>query len=49
LGQNYVMFNACVISVLIYACESWKSTKTLKNKLIAFESKCLRRMITNSN
>ena len=42
------LFNACVISVLTYGCESQKSTISLENKLNAFENKCLRK-ITNTN
>ena len=42
------LFNACVISVLTYGCESWKSTITMERKLVAFENKCLRK-ITNTN
>jgi hypothetical protein len=42
------LFNSCVISVLTYGCESWKSTITMEKKLVAFENKCLRK-ITNTN
>ncbi|BFY97740.1 hypothetical protein BsWGS_00780 [Bradybaena similaris] len=42
------LFNSCIIPVLTYGCESWKSNKTLENKLNAFENKCLRR-ITNTS
>jgi hypothetical protein len=30
------IFNSNVISTLTYACESWKSTKMIENKLNAF-------------
>ena len=39
------IFNACVIPVLTYGCESWKSTITLDKKLDSFENKCLRRLL----
>jgi hypothetical protein len=42
------LFNSCVIPVLTYACESWKSTLSIDHKLNSFENKCLRR-ITNTH
>ena len=42
------LFNSCVLPVLIYGCESWKSTLTIEARINAFENKCLRR-ITNTS
>ena len=39
------LFNSNVISTLIYACESWKTTKEIEHKLDSFESKCLRKIL----
>ena len=39
------IFNSCVIPVLTYGCESWKSTVALDKKLDNFENKCLRRIL----
>ena len=39
------VFNSCVIPVLTYGCESWKSTVVLDKKLDNFENKCLRRIL----
>jgi hypothetical protein len=42
------LFNSCILPVLIYGCESSKSTKVIEEKLNAFENKCLRK-ITNTH
>ena len=42
------LFNASVIPLLTYGCESWKSTAIVDKKLVAFENRCLRK-ITNTN
>jgi len=39
------VFNSCVIPVLIYGCESWKSTQASDKKLNSFENKCLRKLL----
>ena len=39
------IFNSCVIPVLTYGCESWKSSVTIDKKLVAFENKCLRKLL----
>ena len=36
------IFNSNVKSVLLYACETWKVTKSLTQKLQVFVNKCLR-------
>jgi hypothetical protein len=38
------LFNSCILSVLTYGCESWKSTKLIEEKLNAFGNKCLRKI-----
>ena len=39
------LFRSCVIPVLTYGCESWKSTKKIDKKLDSFENKCLRKLL----
>ena len=39
------VFRACVISVLLYGCETWKSSKTLMAKLQSFINRKLRYII----
>jgi len=39
------MFNACVKSVLLYGCETWKHTQKITRRLQVFVNKCLRRLI----
>ncbi|XP_018406354.1 PREDICTED: uncharacterized protein LOC108782558 [Cyphomyrmex costatus] len=39
------LFNACIKSVLLYGCETWKNTDGLINKLQVFVNKCLRRIL----
>src|SRR5579871_3968764 len=39
------LFRSCVIPVLIYGCESWKSTNQIEKKLDNFENKCLRKLL----
>ena len=36
------LFNACVKSVLLYGCETWKATAGLIKKLQTFINRCLR-------
>ena len=39
------VFNACVIPVLIYGCESWEITRAMQNKLNSAENMWLRRIL----
>ncbi|XP_018396130.1 PREDICTED: uncharacterized protein LOC108774498 [Cyphomyrmex costatus] len=39
------LFNACIKSVLLYSCETWKNTDGLINKFQVFVNKCLRRIL----
>jgi hypothetical protein len=48
IKQNLSLFNSCILPVLTYGCEIWKSTKLIEEKLNAFENKCLRK-ITNTH
>ncbi|KAG7298484.1 hypothetical protein JYU34_018114 [Plutella xylostella] len=36
------LFNACVKTVLLYGCETWKKTVQTTNKLQVFVNRCLR-------
>lgn len=38
------LFNTIVIPSAIYACETWKGTKTVVNRLNVFQQRCLRRI-----
>ena len=40
-----MLFESCVLSVLMYACETWTLKKADKNRLNAFEMKCYRKML----
>ena len=39
------LFNAACISILLYGCESWVLTETLKKKLDVFARNCYRIML----
>ena len=39
------LFRSCVIPVLTYGCESWKSSSQIDKKLDSFENKCLRKLL----
>ena len=39
------LFNACVKSVLLYGCETWKATATVIKKLQTFVNRCIRRIL----
>jgi len=39
------IFRTCVMSVLLYACETWTLRKKDKDSLSAFEMKCYRRIL----
>jgi len=36
------IFNACVISVLLYGCETWLVTNEIQRKIQTFTTRCLR-------
>ena len=38
-------YKSLVLSILLYGCESWTLTATLKRRIKAFENKCYRRML----
>jgi hypothetical protein len=38
------IFNSCVVPVLIYGCEFWKSPKSSDTNLINLENKCVRKV-----
>jgi endonuclease/exonuclease/phosphatase family metal-dependent hydrolase len=38
------IFKACVVSVLLYGCETWLVTEHIKNKIQVFVNRCLRRI-----
>jgi len=38
-------FNTNVKSVLLYACETWKTTNQITRRLLIFVNKCLRRIM----
>jgi len=39
------IFRTCVMSVVLYACETWTLKKRDKERLLAFEMKCYRRIL----
>ena len=45
LATKLKLFNAIVISVLLYGCESWKGLKESEERVRRFESNCLRRIL----
>jgi len=42
-GVKILIFNTNVKSVLLYVCETWKTTSQIKRRLQTFINKCLRR------
>ena len=44
-GVKIRIFNTDVKSVLLYACETWKTTNQIIRKLQIFVNKCLRRIM----
>ena len=39
------ILTTCILSILLYACESWKLRKQDREKLMAFEMRCYRRIL----
>ena len=39
------VYRACVISVLLYSCETWRTTKSVEDKLDKFFHKSLRQLL----
>jgi hypothetical protein len=39
------IFKSCVVSVLLYGCETWLVTEGIKRKLQVFVNRCLRRIL----
>ena len=39
------LFNACVKSVLLYGCETWKATTSVIKKLQTFLNRCIRTIL----
>jgi hypothetical protein len=44
-GVKLQIFNTNVKSVLLYACETWKTTNQITGRLQIFVNKCLRRIM----
>ena len=45
MNLKFKIFNSNVITSLSYGSECWYSTKAVKEKLITFENKCLRKIM----
>ena len=45
LNTKIRLFNSNIKTILLYVCETWKTTKSLLNKLQVFVNNCLRRII----
>ena len=45
LGLKIRLFNTIVTPTALYACETWKSTKTICRRLNVFQQRCLRRIL----
>ena len=48
LNAKIRLFNSNIKTILLYGCETWKTTKSLLNKLQVFVNNCLRRIISIS-
>ena len=48
LGSKVKLMHSLVISIFLYACESWTLTAELKKRMQAFEMKCYRRLLNIS-
>ena len=44
-GTKLIIFNSNVRSVLLYGCETWRTTKALHQKIQCFVNTCLRRIL----
>ena len=44
-GTKLRIFNSNVMSVLLYGCETWRTTKALHQKIQCFVNTCLRRIL----
>jgi hypothetical protein len=44
-GVKIRIFNTNVKSVLLYACETWKTINQIRRRLQTFTNKCLRRIM----
>ena len=44
-GTKLRIFNSNVKSVLLYGCETWRTTKALHQKIQCFVNTCLRRIL----
>ena len=40
-----MLLKSCVLSALLYACETWTLKKTDRDRLNAFEMKCYRKIL----
>ena len=48
LGSKVKLMHSLVISIFLYACESWSLTAELERKKQAFEMRCYRRQLNAS-
>ena len=48
LGSNVKLMRSLVISIFLYACESWTLTAELEKRTQAFEMRCYRRLLNIS-
>ena len=48
LGSKVKLMCSLVISIFLYACESWTLTVELENRMQAFEMRCYRRLLNIS-
>ena len=49
LGSKVKLMRSLVISIFLYACESWTLTAELEKRTQAFEMRCYRRLLNISN
>ena len=45
LAMKLKLFNAIIISVLVYGYGSWKGIKKVEDRMCRFKSNCLRRIM----
>ena len=48
LGSKVKLMRSLVISIFLYACESWTLTAELEKRMQAFEMSCYRRLLNIS-